>query len=49
MLKSAIAASWRPLYLGTRAIKIIGSPFKTFESAEAACNEMLNHMRHARE
>jgi hypothetical protein len=34
-------ASWRPLYNGRGAIKILGSPFKTFDEAEAACNAML--------
>ena len=34
-------ASWRPLYSGTGAIKVSGSPFSTFGEAEAACNTML--------
>jgi hypothetical protein len=34
-------ASWRPIYSRTGAVKIIGSPFKTFEEAEAACNTVL--------
>jgi hypothetical protein len=34
-------ASWRPAYAGLGAIKIIGSPFKTFDEAEAACDAML--------
>ena len=34
-------ASWRPLYQGHDAIKIIGSPFKSFDEAEAACDAML--------
>ena len=33
--------SWRPLYKGRGAIKILGSPFKTFDEAKAACNAML--------
>jgi len=37
-------ASWRPVYKGRGAIKIAGSPFKSFEEAEAACNEMLKHL-----
>ena len=34
-------ASWRPLYSSGAAIKVIGSPFKTFADAERACNAML--------
>ena len=34
-------ASWRPLYSGTGAVKVTGSPFETFVEAEAACNMML--------
>jgi hypothetical protein len=37
-------ASWRP-YPGFGAIKIIGSPFKTFDEAEAACNAMLRDLK----
>ena len=37
-------ASWRPVHAGRGAIKIIGSPFKSFEEAEAACNAMLIHL-----
>jgi hypothetical protein len=37
-------ASWRPLYRGRGAIKIIGSPFKSFDEAEAACDAMLKHL-----
>ena len=31
-------ASWRPLYQSRGAIRIGGSPFKTFAEAEDACN-----------
>ena len=34
-------ASWRPLYSGRGAVKVTGSPFRTFVDAEAACNTML--------
>jgi hypothetical protein len=34
-------ASWRPLYSRTGAVKVIGSPFNSFEEAEQACNAML--------
>lgn len=37
-------ASWRPLYQSRGAIKIGGSPFKTFAEAEVACNAMLKHL-----
>ena len=36
-------ASWRPV-CGLGAIKISGSPFKSFEEAEAACNATLVHL-----
>jgi hypothetical protein len=37
-------ASWRPLHQSRGAIKIGGSPFKTFADAEDACNVMLKHL-----
>lgn len=37
-------ASWRPDHSNRMAIKIIGSPFKTFAKAEEACNDMLRHL-----
>jgi hypothetical protein len=37
-------ASWRPLYGDRGAIKIIGSPFKSFDEAEAACDAMLRNL-----
>jgi hypothetical protein len=37
-------ASWRPVYAGVGAIKIIGSAFNTFDEAEAACNAMLKNL-----
>jgi hypothetical protein len=37
-------ASWRPMYKGRGATRILGSPFKTFNEAEAACNVMLEHL-----
>jgi hypothetical protein len=36
--------SWRPLHKGRGAIRILGSPFKTFDEAEAACDAMLKHL-----
>ena len=37
-------ASWRPLYQNRRAIRVTGSPFKTFAEAEDACNAMLKEL-----
>ena len=37
-------ASWRPLYPGSGAIKIAGSPFTTLANAEDACNATLGHL-----
>lgn len=41
-------ASWRPLHLGSLAIKITGSPFDTFAKAEAACNAVLADLEESR-
>jgi hypothetical protein len=38
-------ASWRPLYQSRGAIKIVGSPFKTFDEAEAACDATLTYLK----
>jgi hypothetical protein len=32
------------VYEGRGAIRITGSPFKTFDEAEAACDAMLKHL-----
>ncbi|MGY8667197.1 hypothetical protein Q3C01_33245 [Bradyrhizobium sp. UFLA05-109] len=37
-------ASWRPIHLNKSAIKIAGSPFKTFVEAENACEAFLVHL-----
>jgi hypothetical protein len=42
--RSGYVASWRPLYGGQGAIKVIGSPFKSFEEAESACDAMLKNL-----
>jgi hypothetical protein len=39
--KPGYVASWRLAYRGRGAIKITGSPFKTFDEAKAACDAML--------
>ena len=42
--RAGYLASWRPLYKDRGAIRILGSPFRTFDEAEAACNAMLKHL-----
>ena len=37
-------ASWRPVYQNSPAVKVVGSPFKTFAAAEQACEVMLGHL-----
>ena len=37
-------ASWRPMYQNRSAIKVVGSPFKTFTAAEQACETMLGYL-----
>jgi hypothetical protein len=45
--RSGFVASWSLLYRGRGAIKIMGSPFKSFDLAEAACEAMLQHLMSA--
>jgi len=42
--RTGYLASWRPDHLSRLAIKVVGSPFNTFENAEEACNAMLKHL-----
>ena len=42
--KPGFVASWRPLYQNRFAVKVIGSPFKTLNAAEQACEVMLGHL-----
>jgi hypothetical protein len=37
-------ASWRPLYQTSGAVRIGGSPFKTFAEGEEGCEAMLKHL-----
>jgi hypothetical protein len=37
-------ASWRPIHQNRTAVKVIGSPFKTFPEAEKACEAVLGHL-----
>jgi hypothetical protein len=39
--RAGYMASWRPVFEGRGAIRVTGSPFKTFDEAEAACDAML--------
>ena len=41
---SGYVASWCPLYQGRGPIKITGSPFRSFEEAEAVCDAMLKNL-----
>jgi len=38
-------ASWRPIHQNRSAVKVIGSPFKTFLEAEKACEAVLGHLK----
>jgi hypothetical protein len=42
--KPGFVASWRPINLNRTAIRVGGSPFKTFAEAENACEAMLAHL-----
>ena len=37
-------ASWRPIYQNRCAIKVGGSPFKSFTEAEEACKSILGYL-----
>lgn len=41
---AGFVASWRPVYESRGASRITGSPFGTFEEAEAACDAMLKSL-----
>ena len=38
-------ASWRPIHQNRSAVKVIGSPFKTFPEAEKACEAVLGRLK----
>jgi hypothetical protein len=38
-------ASWRPVHQNRSAVKVIGSPFKTFAEAEKASEAVLSHLK----
>ena len=46
--RQGFVASWRPFYARTGAVKVIGSPFKSFAEAETACNNMLGILEASR-
>jgi hypothetical protein len=37
-------ASWRPIHLNRCAVRVVGSPFKTFAEAEDACEVILRYL-----
>jgi hypothetical protein len=39
--KPGFVASWRPIHINKPAIRVGGSPFKTYAEAETACEAML--------
>ena len=42
--RPGFVASWRPIRINRPAIRVGGSPFKTFAEAERACEAMLEHL-----
>lgn len=42
--RPGFVVSWRPLLQNKPAIKVGGSPFKTFEEAERACEIVREHL-----
>ena len=42
--RAGFVASWRPIYQNRCAIKVGGSPFKSFTEAEEACKAMLGYL-----
>jgi hypothetical protein len=42
--KPGFVASWRPIHINKPAIRVGGSPFKTYAEAEKACEAMLANL-----
>ena len=42
--RTGYVASWRRISSSRSAVRITGSPFKTLDDAEAACDAMLTHL-----
>jgi hypothetical protein len=42
--RPGFVASWRPIYQNRCAIKVGGSPFKSFTEAEEGCKAMLGYL-----
>ncbi|MFL6816446.1 MAG: hypothetical protein ACJ8EF_00670 [Bradyrhizobium sp.] len=42
--RAGFIASWRPIYQNRCAIKVGGSPFRSFTEAEEACKAMLGYL-----
>ena len=43
--RPGFVASWRPIHINKPAVRVGGSPFKTFAQAEQACEAMLDTWR----
>ena len=41
---AGFVASWRPIYQNRCAIKVGGSPFRSFTEAEDACKDILRYL-----
>ena len=42
--RPGFVVSWRPIDINQPAVRVGGSPFKTFAEAEKACEAMLQHL-----
>nr|WP_027584966.1 hypothetical protein [Bradyrhizobium sp. Ai1a-2] len=42
--RPGFAASWRPIHFNGAAVRVGGSPFRTFAEAENGCEAMLKHL-----
>jgi hypothetical protein len=42
--RPGFVASWRPIHINKPAVRLGGSPFKTFAEAEKACGAMLEYL-----
>jgi hypothetical protein len=42
--RAGFVASWRPIYQNRCAIKVGGSPFRSFSEAEEACKAVLAYL-----
>nr|WP_084800111.1 hypothetical protein [Bradyrhizobium sp. Ai1a-2] len=42
--RPGFVASWRPFHFNSTAVRVGGSPFRTFAEAEKACEVILKHL-----